>query len=57
MGAKGGSGDRGGNVHPKGESSMVMSGLYAQSEPGGPLINRKCLGQGQFLQLYYYLSS
>ena len=35
MGAKGGSGG-GGNVHPKGESSMVVSGLDVQSEPGGP---------------------
>ena len=27
----------GGNVHPKGESSMVVPGLDVSSESGGPL--------------------
>ena len=31
-----GQGEVHGNVHPKGENSMVMSGLDVQSEPGGP---------------------
>ena len=32
-----GGGGRGGNVHLKGESSMVVPGLDVSSEPGGPL--------------------
>ena len=34
MSTMGGSGE-GGNVHPKSESSMVVSGLDVQSESGG----------------------
>ena len=35
MSTKGGLGG-GGNVHPKGETRMVVPGLDVSSEPGGP---------------------
>ena len=36
-GGGGGGGGGEGNVHPKGESSMVVPELDVSSEPGGPL--------------------
>ena len=39
---KGGLGG-GGNVHPKGESSMVVPGLDVSSEPGGPDLDNTLL--------------